>query len=138
MCGAAASLAAGAGIGLTPAGDDYLMGVLLAFWVGMMDPDPFIVALMGGTEGRTGRLSMAFLRAAARGEASQAWHRLAEAMSRCDTRGLEAAVTVLLRTGHSSGADALYGFTKALTTISSQREPIDRQLATNGRTGNVR
>jgi hypothetical protein len=113
-CTRGAQLAAGVGLGLTPAGDDFLMGVMLALWLSMKEPDPYINALLAGARGRTGRLSTAFLEAAARGEAGQSWHHMAQAIAMADAQEIRQATAILLSAGHTSGADALLGFAGAL------------------------
>lgn len=92
---------AGLGPGLTPAGDDLLMGVLhgLSVW----RPGSRWPALLASTAvPRTTTLSAAFLRAAAAGEAAEPWHGL--------VNGRLAAVDAILATGHSSGPAAWAGF----------------------------
>lgn len=121
-CGAGAYLVAGAGIGLTPAGDDFLMGVLLALWLAMEAPYPYVDSMLEGTTDRTGRLPRAFLRAAARGEAGQAWHSLAWAIVQGDAPRIRLAARVVLSAGHTSGADALFGFAMALGLVGSRME----------------
>ena len=113
-CVGAAQLAAGVGPGLTPSGDDFLMGVTLAFWLALEEPESYIGASLAGTRGRTGRLSMALLEAAARGEAGQHWHVMAQAIADGDACKTRQATEDLLSVGHTSGADALFGFALAL------------------------
>ena len=62
---AAAQCLAGLGPGLTPAGDDYVLGVMAALWLlGERDPLP---AMAAACATRTTLLSGAFVRAAAQG-----------------------------------------------------------------------
>lgn len=122
LCASGAQLATGVGIGLTPAGDDFLTGILLAFWLGMANPEPYSAQLFAGTDGRTGLLSLALLSAAARGEASESWHTLAAAISREKGPALLLAALAVLSAGHSSGADTLFGFVLALRTIGRHFE----------------
>lgn len=122
MCRSGARLAAGLGIGLTPAGDDFLMGVLMAFWLGLVNPTPYIESLISGAVGRTGRLSMALLDSAGRGEASQGWHTLVRAITRRQAQSILPAVMVILGAGHTSGADALFGFMVGLRSVCRQVE----------------
>jgi hypothetical protein len=102
----------GLGGGLTPAGDDYMVGAMLAAW--LLYPAGWARSLaetiVEAAAGRTNRLSTAWLRAAARGEAGLRWHLLLEALTTSDLDGLEDAVLDLLSVGHTSGADALGGF----------------------------
>jgi hypothetical protein len=105
-----ASLLAGLGGGLTPAGDDLLCGLMLWAWLAHPAPGPFCEALLTSAEPRTTTLSAAFLRAAARGECTAKWHGLLQAL--CSTEGmpLEPRALGVLRVGATSGADTLAGF----------------------------
>jgi hypothetical protein len=109
---------AGLGGGLTPAGDDFLCGVMLWAWLAHPGPLSFCRLLLEVASGRTTALSAAFLRAAARGECSAAWHRLLAALAGWQ-RGqpeaaalerLELAVRHVLSFGNTSGGDTLAGF----------------------------
>jgi hypothetical protein len=109
---------AGLGGGLTPAGDDFLCGVMLWAWLAHPSPLSFCRLLLEAASGRTTALSAAFLRAAARGECSAAWHRLLAALAgwQREQRGaaawerLELAVRDVLSFGSTSGGDTLAGF----------------------------
>jgi hypothetical protein len=103
-CVNATSRLAGLGSGLTPAGDDVLMGVLYAMWA--WHPDLDMMRLIVDTAvPRTTSLSAAFLRAAKDGEATIHWHDLAD--------GRPGALDRILAIGASSGRDAWAGFTAA-------------------------
>lgn len=111
----AAAQLAGAGPGVTPAGDDFLCGVLFALWLCRPDEAGAMGNVICQTAApRTTRLSAAWLRAAARGEAAEAWHHLIAALSGQDQEAARRAVQRLARTGHTSGADALGGFLAGL------------------------
>ncbi len=103
----------GLGPGLTPAGDDVLVGRLHAVHAGLLPAtDPQVGALLAAAETRTTRLSRAFLEAAAAGECSAPWQDLwptpgAAAGSR------RSAIRVILGMGQTSGAAALWGFLTA-------------------------
>jgi hypothetical protein len=101
---------AGLGSGLTPAGDDFLMGVMLRAWLAHPEPEPFCQKLAEAAAPRTTTLSAALLRAAARGECSAAWHDLLAALDTGNDDQLAAAVRRVLAYGHTSGADTLAGF----------------------------
>lgn len=103
---------AGLGPGLTPAGDDLLLGAVYGLWATLppaaaQQTAQTIAAI--ATE-RTHALSAAWLAAGARGEAAAPWHQLLAAIAAGDAAALEAAVMRILPTGHTSGADALAGF----------------------------
>ncbi|KAA3664173.1 MAG: DUF2877 domain-containing protein, partial [Chloroflexi bacterium] len=113
----AVSKISGLGQGLTPAGDDFLVGVLFGLFATLpaqaVRPWREIVVETGTP--RTTTLSGAWLKAAARGEAVAAWHEFYEQLMVNDGEW-ETAVNRILDIGHSSGADALSGFT-AVTKI---------------------
>lgn len=115
--GAGVRLLAGLGSGLTPAGDDFLVGVLLALRIANFRREAEIAAeILDQALPRTGALSGAWLRAAARGEASWPWHELVLALAGGDRHRISAAILSILQTGHTSGADALAGFWAALSS----------------------
>jgi hypothetical protein len=62
---------------------------------------------------RTTQISTAYLDAAARGEASEAWHRLVAAMSTSDAMRVVGAAREVLVVGETSGSDMLGGFVLA-------------------------
>ena len=90
----------GAGPGVTPAGDDYLGGVLIALH--QLERKPQAASLWRWLEPRlrrTSALSAAYLRAAAAGEGHEALHAV---LNGAEVDGLDA-------TGHAPGWDALAG-----------------------------
>jgi hypothetical protein len=105
---------AGRGPGLTPSGDDLLLGIThaLTLW-------PRLAVRVGGIAIRqliadaarphTTRISAAYLDAAARGLATEPWHDLVRILH-CSGPDLQAAARRLLQMGETSGADALTGF----------------------------
>jgi hypothetical protein len=101
---------AGLGSGLTPAGDDFLTGVMLWAWLAHPDPDSFCQSLLNGAASCTTTLSTAFLRAAARGECSASWHNLLAALNEGTDSEITATAQKVLAYGATSGADALAGF----------------------------
>jgi Protein of unknown function (DUF2877) len=109
---AAAQCLAGLGPGLTPAGDDYVLGVMAALWLlGERDPLP---AMAAACTTRTTLLSGAFLRAAAQGQFMEGWHHLAHALDRQDEPGSRRAVRHIAAIGATSGRDSLAGFASVL------------------------
>ena len=114
---------AGLGVGLTPAGDDFLMGVIFGLFQHKgAETQRVINILVDEAVARTTTLSGAWLEAAGRGEAGQPWHELVEAMgggggTAC-VEPVEVAVSQaidrILSIGHTSGADALAGFAMAI------------------------
>jgi hypothetical protein len=105
-----ASRLAGLGAGLTPAGDDFLVGLVLWSWVAHPMPGQFCRDLLSASAARTTALSAAFLRAAGRGECSAPWQALLSALQATDLESIQVAVREILHRGATSGADALLGF----------------------------
>lgn len=111
VAGAAGRLA-GLGAGLTPAGDDFLVGAMLALW-SRADPgwaEQAGRALLQAAGPRTNRISRAWLAAAAAGQAGEAWHALVRAMIDQADPAVRQAAGRIIRQGHTSGADALTGY----------------------------
>jgi len=103
---------AGLGQGLTPAGDDFILGAVYAAWI----IHPFETARMLA-EGITNTaaplttsLSAAWLRSAGKGEAGILWHQLFEALISHDHMQILKARDKILAIGETSGADAWAGF----------------------------
>lgn len=106
---------AGLGPGLTPAGDDFIAGVLLALaLVRAQRADPAlneIASLLVETAApRTHEISAAYLRAAYDGQAGERWQPLLAALGAGDAKHIAAAAGPVLTTGATSGADMLAGF----------------------------
>ncbi len=108
----AAKKLAGLGPGLTPAGDDLLLGAMYGLWATQPSAaaKQTAEAIAAIATERTHALSAAWLAAGARGEAAAPWHQLFDAIVVNDRAALTAAVMRILPTGHTSGADALAGF----------------------------
>ena len=115
-CAAVARRVAGLGAGLTPAGDDLILGAIYAAWV--IHPPERAEALAGAMVKsafrRTTSLSAAWLSAGSRGEAGIAWHRFLHSLLIADMAVLRGSADRLLEIGHTSGADALAGFVGSL------------------------
>ena len=106
---------AGLGQGLTPSGDDVLAGTLVALTVNPINvAEQLRAVITEAAIGRTTRISTAYLEAAARGEANEAWHHLLAAMVHDDPAPLLAATRRVMAFGETSGADMLAGFLLAL------------------------
>ena len=103
-----ARLLAGLGPGGTPAGDDFLVGIMAAVW--LLGDEADAAAIGETAAARTSALSAAFLRAAGRGEFAALWHVLLEALAGGEPNQVEKAAMALESCGASSGADALDGF----------------------------
>ncbi|MBS1253628.1 MAG: hypothetical protein MAG451_02680 [Anaerolineales bacterium] len=99
----------GFGPGLTPAGDDCLLGVLAARRMSG-EPARILKTLVGDLAGRTTALSAAFLREACNGRFAGQWHHLRDALAAKQAALIEASLRRILAYGASSGADALGGW----------------------------
>lgn len=114
--GAAAQLA-GLGGGVTPSGDDYLLGAIHALWA-VTEPaeaERLSATIVSTAALRTNRLSGAWLQAAGRGEAGNEWHVLAVGLA--SGAPLDEPAEWLIQRGHTSGADALAGFLAAAQVL---------------------
>ena len=105
---------AGRGPGLTPSGDDLLVGIMLATGVlpgagGVRGVQDIRDVLASAAIPRTTRISGAYLNAASRGWASEPWHALVRALPG-PPEPIRRAVRRLLQIGETSGADTLTGF----------------------------
>lgn len=103
---------AGLGGGLTPAGDDFIMGALLGLRsiVRFETSSRIAEAILSIVIPRTNSLSAAWLQAAAKGTTHETWHRFFEAIEQGSREKMEAAAIKIMGIGHSSGADAMAGF----------------------------
>ena len=117
----AARILAGLGPGLTPAGDDFLIGIMHALWALFPEEQAQSISnqLANVAAPRTASISANWLEAAARGEAGETWHKLFEAILADDQEQVEAAILRILPTGHTSGADALAGFIHTLEVLET-------------------
>ena len=115
---------AGLGSGLTPAGDDFLIGVMLWAWLAHSAPCDFCRTIIEAAAPRTTLLSAAFLRSAARGECSAAWHRWLTVLASGPDDELDAATRLVLSYGATSGADTLAG----LLWMADIRRQLANQL----------
>lgn len=121
---------AGLGIGLTPAGDDFIMGAVLATWI----VHPLEVAGVLAKEitdtaaPLTTSLSAAWLRSAGRGEAGQVWHEFFDALIENNKSNIHLRINNILAVGETSGGDAMAGF---LSVIRSYIAPLSRKEETS-------
>ena len=110
---------AGLGQGLTPAGDDFIMGALYASWI--IHPPEIAKTLAGEITNAaaplTTSLSAAYLKSAGKGEAGILWHNFFNSL--LSGGNIQLPIIKLLSIGHTSGADALAGF---ISTIISHQE----------------
>jgi hypothetical protein len=116
---------AGLGSGLTPAGDDFIMGALYAAWI----IHPYDIAsilaqeISNNAAPLTTSLSAAWLRAAGRGEVGILWHQFFDALVSANLTQIHQALDKILAVGETSGADALTGFIGTLESWREETEP---------------
>jgi hypothetical protein len=106
---------AGLGPGLTPAGDDFIAGLLLALAIVRQERNDATLntvatMLVETAAARTHEISGAYLRAACDGQVGERWHPLLAALAGGDAPQIAAAAGPVLATGETSGADMLAGF----------------------------
>lgn len=107
------TLLIGLGPGLTPAGDDFLMGLLAALTLFPRQNDAvdclrLIIANIA--DSHTTRLSATWLYHATQGNFGEPWHNLNKALDKMDFAGIDNAFKRIAKAGATSGVDALYGF----------------------------
>lgn len=109
----------GLGGGLTPSGDDCLVGMLLAFAAAGQD-ERFARLAAGVQNGaaRTNDISRAYLLCACRREFGEALHRLLQAAQ--EAQPLREPIAAALRVGHSSGLDTLNGLAFGLRLLEKE------------------
>jgi hypothetical protein len=119
---AAAKKLAGLGIGLTPAGDDFIMGALYAAWIIHPREIARVLAheIAESAAGLTTSLSAAWIRSAGRGEAGELWHELFEALTAGAESDIQRSVEQILSIGETSGADALAGFFGVIASVTDR------------------
>jgi hypothetical protein len=106
---------AGLGPGLTPAGDDLLLGFLAGLWLRreMNWPTEMVQAISNQVNAlatpRTTSLSATWLRHAAQGEFGEPWHGLAQALSSQQRPAMDLALARIAASGATSGLAALSG-----------------------------
>lgn len=111
----------GLGPGLTPSGDDALVG-LLAVLHRLAPGDARAGLLRRAVEAqlhRTGDVSAHYLGLAAAGHAGERLVALCDALSAGTRSGVEAAAAAVVATGATSGADALLGVVSGLRLVAA-------------------
>jgi hypothetical protein len=123
---------AGLGPGLTPAGDDLLVGWLAGIFYCGERCDLRVRAEMVGRRiattaaPRTTRLSATWLRHAGVGEFAESWHALAHGLDSGATPAVECAVRRILNTGATSGQAAMTGFCHAQQLFAEATANLER------------
>lgn len=106
----------GFGCGLTPSGDDFLVGYVTGLWITAGSDSPrtqFLYSLsveLHEAAHSTNTISCAYLEAAAKGHVSELIATLAQQLERPnDMRGVRTATQAALQVGHTSGRDGVLG-----------------------------
>jgi hypothetical protein len=117
LCGFA-RLVSGRGLGLTPAGDDVLAGVLMGAHVDFGGISGGVASTIEEiARDSTNTIARAFLRSALRGRSVEPAHDFLRALGTADMVSMNNAATALRRIGASSGIALAYGICLALTTL---------------------
>lgn len=121
MAGDIARSLVGLGPGLTPSGDDFLAGCLVALRLAGRHAraDELWAAVAAHAHGGTHAISHAHLRAAARGRAGEGLHRVLDAVLEGDTPALDGAMDRLRRQGNHSPWDFLAGSCAVLRALAA-------------------
>jgi Protein of unknown function (DUF2877) len=121
---AAISRLIGFGPGLTPAGDDFLVGFLAALRSTAGNDEPLrafragVAAFVASVAAQTNLISRTYLEAACEGEVSEPLAALAAAIGQADAREALRAAKSALSVGASSGAAASYGFLAGIRALT--------------------
>jgi hypothetical protein len=110
----------GLGPGLTPSGDDFLVGALTALdAIGEREAHAAMArAIVDALPGSTTPLSACFLRAAAGGHVGEHLHRVVSSLLMGD---IGAAIAAAGKIGHSSGWDMIAGSLTTLRIAAARR-----------------
>ena len=118
---AAARRLVGLGPGLTPSGDDFWCGVMIALRA--VSCSDILERVSGSVlelaEARTNKISRAHMECAAGGQGAQALHETISAMGVADEVRLRSALRALDKLGHTSGWDSLAGVVCVLESVAS-------------------
>ena len=122
---AAARSLIGLGPGLTPSGDDALVGIEAALW-GLGAPvAAFLAGAVDDVEQRTTAVAATLLRHAAAGEFAERLHDLVGVLIGSDDAAIPAAIERAVGWGATSGADCLVGVLLGLDAASGRRWRVD-------------
>jgi hypothetical protein len=121
---AAALMAArlvGLGPGLTPSGDDVLVGIEASLHALAYASAGFLAPALGDVESRTTELAATLLRHAAAGEFAERLHTMLSALLGSDDEAIPAAIDRALAWGATSGTDCLLGVMIGLDVAAGVR-----------------
>ncbi|WP_271552371.1 DUF2877 domain-containing protein [Enterococcus mundtii] len=110
----------GRGKGLTPSGDDLLMGYQLVLGT-VSDPRGIALAVaLGEAQTATTAISQAYLTCATKGYANSLVHQLFSDLAQNQEEKIEEQLEKIMRIGHSSGMDLAFGIWLALQAIEGE------------------
>lgn len=107
----------GRGRGLTPSGDDLLVGYGTALWMLGM-PRPFCDVVVSESSRKTTDVSIAYLKAMVEGYANSDYCALARACVDREVDVCRRLIRRLMNVGSTSGRDGLYGFALGLGAVA--------------------
>jgi hypothetical protein len=120
---------AGLGPGLTPAGDDFLVGFLAALHACRLQIAEeqliFCQRIAQTAVNQTTTLSAQWLQSAGEGHFGEAWHQLITALNSNVNRAITTAAHRLLTTGATSGVDAMSGFLFGIDLVEDRRQKTE-------------
>jgi hypothetical protein len=111
----------GLGPGLTPSGDDVLIGIEAALHALAHPSAGFLASAVGDVEARTTEVAATLLRHAAAGEFAEPLHALVATLLGSDDETIPAAIERALAWGATSGADCLVGVLIGLDVAAGVR-----------------
>jgi hypothetical protein len=114
----------GLGPGLTPSGDDVLVGIEAALHAVGRPPAGFLALAMGDVEGRTTTLAATLLRHAGAGEFAERLHTVLAALLGADDEAIPAAIDRAVAWGATSGTDCLIGVLIGLDVAAGVRGAV--------------
>ncbi|NMP57894.1 DUF2877 domain-containing protein [Enterococcus mundtii] len=110
----------GRGKGLTPSGDDLLMGYQLVLET-VSDPRGIALAVaLGEAQTATTAISQAYLTCATKGYANSLVYQLFSDLAQNQEEKIEEQLEKIMRIGHSSGKDLAFGIWLALQAIEGE------------------
>lgn len=113
---------AGRGKGLTPSGDDILIGFTLALMMFGQFNNWQKDLESNVTSDKTTMISVAYLSALLQGYASQPFISLVKLLDTAEMENIEKTITAIQSFGHTSGNDTLFGFLLGLKFLTNQWE----------------
>ena len=114
----------GLGPGLTPSGDDVLVGIEAALHALPQRSAGFLALAVDDVEGRTSELAATLLRHAGAGEFAERLHTLLAALLGPDDEAIPAAIDRAVAWGATSGTDCLFGVLVGLDIAAGVRRTL--------------